>query len=473
MRKLLYGIIVLSLLLTGASPDKILKDAVVDLARVDPAERPYIRYLSAWPREDSLETFEPVLVCWINHLTFRRKPYRPVRTPEGLYRLNLQDLKWKPEAWEKLARRDTYFAVSVYAADGTINRGWIDPKAYLALSKETHSALPVLRGDYFLARTSLERGGVGFFREGFYSDLLGLPKTEKELFDLVGSKEELGKTFLGRGGAVTESEVALHNRELQLFPSLVGGDLGYFWRSLDTKSNLNDQDVFEKHRGTIRVDGKEFVLSLPNGLNFYYITDGAGNQVNEVPQDVAQDDKAVQDVTVLVPRSCVTCHPKGVRQFKDEVSDLILDPNARLNIIRKKGDKDFLKQELEDYYLSPLGRTLTKHQESFSEAVLTTCGMEAEDFAKAYRAELDLYFYGRVTRETVIRETGFTEEEVDGYLARAGHSTAVRLRAGRSVTRENWDGIYHLVMKAAIYSWEEGNEANKYPAVHTRSSGSR
>lgn len=455
-RILLLFLLLLSETAMASAPSTVLDDVVLDLARLPKHERVYYRYLTPWPLSEEVDVLEPVLMGWINHLTFRNVCYRPKRTQEGLYRIDLRAVGWDAKVWEALADADPYFAVSVTRTDGTINRGWLNPAAYLAATRETHSSLPVLRADFFIARTSLERGGKGFYRQGFYSDMMGLPKTEKELFEFVGAKTTLGKFFLVRGDGVEKSEVAIHNRGLELIPSLLGGDQRYLWRSLDTLSNLDDQDIYEALAGTLRADGKEFVLSLPNGLQFYYITDGAGNQVFEVPQNVAQDRKAAADVTVLSPRSCVTCHPKGVRHFEGRVRSLALSPNARLQVFRdKKKDQKGLREKLEDYYLSDLGRTITKHQESYSEAILECSGLEATKFAEQYRQVLDTYFYGEVDRETAIRETGFSEDVIDGYLARAGHSTFVRIREGRSVTRENWEHVYHRLMQAAVYPWEE------------------
>ena len=458
----------LALLLCGASPADVLDSAVVAMSRVPPADRPYTRFLSLWPGEADDQQVA-VMRFWLNSLTFRRRIVDIPVTPEGLLQIDLRAMGWQADVWEKLADADPYFAVSVVDQHGTINRGWLDPVSYIALQRESKSSLAVLRADWFLARTSLDRGGQGF-KAGFYSDVLGLPKTEKELFDLLGSKEKLGQRYLGRGGAVLQSEVALHNRELQLFPSLVGRDHAYLWRSLDTADEGKGKSVLEDLVGSLQADGKEFVFSLPNGLQGYYLSDGEGNQAAEVPTNIAQDKAAVGDVTVLNPRRCVTCHPRGVRHFNDVVSRLALNPKVGLAVISKGKKDDRLRELLEDYYLSDLGQTITRHQTAFDEACQKACGLEAAKVSPAYGGEFDRYFWGRIDREAAIRETGFGPDEIDTWLARSGNAHALAIMGGESISRETWERAWHRVMKAATYEWEERNDGQN--AVPVRPAGS-
>lgn len=457
------ALILLALLLCGASPASVIDAAVLALARVPPADRQYTRYLALWPGEGDEQQLA-VMRFWLNSLTMRRKVVEIAATPEGLLQIDLRAMGWKAEVWEQIAKADPYFAVSVIDGKGVINRGWIDPTSYIALSKDTHSFLPVLRADWFLARTSLDRGGQGF-KAGFYSDVLGLPKTEKELFDLLGSKEQLGQQYLGRGGAVLQSEVALHNRELQLFPSLIGRDHAYLWRSLDTQDESKGKSVLEEFVGTIQADGKEFVFSLPNGLQGYYLSDGKGNQAAEVPTSIAQDRAAVGDVTVLTPRRCVTCHPRGVRHFNDRVAELALSPKVGLAVISKGKKDDRQRELLEDYYLSDLGRTIAAHQTAFDAAVLAACGLPAEKVSAAYGGEFDRYFWGRIDRATAIRETGIPEDEIDDWLKRSGNPHALNIMEGGSTGRETWERAWHQIMKAGTYEWEQTDGKTAVPAV--------
>lgn len=471
VRLLRTGLVLLLCCLIGAGPAEIVDQTVLALSRVPHHERAHTRFLAMWPGVKGSKERQPVYRFWLNSLTFRRRFVDVPLTEEGLLQIDLKAFGWKAEVWDRIAKADPYFAVSVIDGKGVINRGWVNPRSYLALTKETGSFLPVLRADWFLARTSLERGGVGF-KAGFYSDILGLPATEKELFELLGSREKLGADFLGRGGAVLTSEVAIHNRELQLFPSLRGKDQAYLWRSLDTAASGGKKSVLENFVGAVEPDGKEHVFSLPNGLQGYYLANGQGQQAAEVPTNIAQDRAAVGDVTVLVPRRCVTCHPKGVRHFEDVVKRIALNPKVRLDaFVKDKGDRT--RELIEDYYLSDLGRTITSHQQAFDESCKACCGLPAEEVSAAYGGEFDRYFWGRVGLEQARSETGFGDE-LEVYLVRSNSITAKALLAGETISREEWEGIFHLVMKAAVYPWEEGDDkVQAVPAAAVRTDPDR
>lgn len=457
-------LILLCLACCGAGPADVIDSAVLDLSRVPQHDRQHIRYLSLWPGENTEERLA-VYRFWLNSLTFRRRFVQPVVTEEGLLRLDLKALGWKAEAWEKVARADPYFAVSVIDGKGVINRGWVDPKSYLALSKETHSVLPVLRADWFLARTSLERGGVGF-KAGFYSDILGLPATEDELFKQLGAQRKLGTIFLATGGAVQgdESEVALHNRGLEEVPSLLGNKHRYLWVSDDVADeSTEDKLVTERFLGTLKRDGGEHVYSLPNGLQGYYLCNADGKQVSEVPANIAQHRNAVGDVTVMVPHSCVTCHDQGIKHFNDLISRLAQERKVALAVISKGKRDEYTVEQLEDYYLTPLGAKMKAQQEAFDEACRECCGLGSKEVSAAFTGEFNRHFYGRVDLETARAETGFGDD-LETYIARSGSGTANTLLGGGTISREVWENlVFHRVMKAAVFEWESGDE--KVPAV--------
>jgi hypothetical protein len=369
--------------------------------------------------------------------------------------------------WENIAAADPYFAVTVIdkTKNQTLRRGWLDPKVEEAVRKETISSKAVLRADWFLVRTSLD-GQKGFF-QGFYSQFLGLPKTEKELDVLLGAKEEqqisasteFNKIFLLQGGAVLQSIVAQHNRGLELKPTVVGkSGVRFLWRSLDTDSNAENSSVLEKLAGTHDVAGKEFIFSLPNGLHGYYAADGKGSQVAEVPTNIAQDKTHPRDSIVYVGFKCVRCHQLngGINGFDDIIRRLRVGKKTGVAVITKsdkKEDLDF-KRKIEAYYASDLSIETAQQRKIYREAVReASSGLEVEANYAAYLKIVEGYLYGFVDLESARRETGF--EDVETYIKLTSPSSVTPLLENEVNSRELWEKNFGKVMVTKIWEWEQ------------------
>lgn len=458
-----------SLILSAAisapiTPNDVIEAAVIDLATIPATDRPWTRYLSVWPHSPSDSgSLSSSSAFWLNSLSWSPKTAPIVLVADGsLLRLNLRDLGWRREQWETVAADDPYFAVTVNLK-GKLHRGWLDPKTEQALRYETGSTRAVLRADWFLARSSLD-GEKGFFK-GFYSVLLGLPGTEKELLTILGAKEEqaLGKStafnklFLLRGGAITQSIVAQHNRGIELLPTLVGGQQRFLWRSLDTDSDAGDASVFGKLGGSLKVAGKEFIFSLPNGLHGYYATNGAGTQVREVPSNVAQDKTHPHDVTVFVGFKCVRCHGPngGINGFDDAIRRLQIARKTGVAIISKGeqyGDDEF-RQKIEAYYAGDLGEDTKLHRAEYTRRIKDVANLDVTENTKQYLGWVERYLWGRVDLTTAIQESGMGDD-TEKYLKLTSPSPLVPLLAGETISRELWEANYHRLMQAKIWEWE-------------------
>lgn len=459
-------------------PSELYDAVLADLEHVPYNHRQDVRYLARWPATaEQLVEQESALLFWLASLNNRRTNPPLTVTEDGLlYRLQLSEYGWEPAAWEALIELDPYFRVTVIDQQYVLRRGWLDPVVEAAVREATHSRQAVCRADFFLARTSLEVNGTGF-EKGVYSKFKRFPGTEDELFKAVGvDRQFLDKNFLVRGGAVLESIVALHNRELQLLPSLWGKDEAFVWRSLDAASSAGATNVLERFLGSINPDGREYIGTNLNGMHWYYLTNKDGKQVAAVPQNIAQDKASPHDVTVFSPWKCVSCHTPqhGIRHFGDVVSQLATHPKTGLAVITKYDKHQELKAAdaqkaremqriLEDYYLSDLGRTITRHQESYRAAVEEACGLQPTDAAKAYLDCVQRYLYARVSHAQAARELGIAEVEIDAYLKTVPNANLVILRAGQTVAREVFEGAYAAGMQSHVNSWERSLEAHVQP----------
>ena len=442
-----------------ASPASVFDRCVIDLDAVPIADRPYTRYLARWPASDAdRPSLEASVPFWVASLSNRRVWKPPQLVADGeLYRIDIRNYGWSHDAWEQTARTNPYFRVSSSKA-----RGWIDPAAEHALRSATGSTLAVARADWFVARTSLDRGGLGFFR-GFYSDFKGLPASEAELFKLYAIDEKyLDENFLLRGGAVLQSIVANHNRELQLFPTVWGRDVRFLWRSLDTRSDVGEASVIEHFKGSVKFAGREYIGSNQNGTHYYYLTNADGQQVAEVPADIAQDKSNPHDARVLTPYSCVRCHgtQSGIRDFADIVSRTALSRDVALAVINKEHADDAAQFALEEYYLSELGTDVATHQKSYATAIRDVTGLDPAENTDAYVSTVEKYLWGRVNAAIAAADCGVDENTLQLMLKASGNPHALVLLGGSAISREAWEAAFGDVMRAAQYAWDGKLQVN-------------
>lgn len=450
-----------------SDPTSVYDAVIVDLDTVPSADRAYTRWLTSWPalpsRRDSLSS---ATGFWANSLSWMPQIKGMHATDSGLWRIDLREWGWSKEAWEALAATDHYFAVTV-----GYQRGWVDPKVEAAVRYATGSSKAVLRADTFLARTSLDGDKkAGFFREGVYSRFLNLPKTDKELKDVLGAKEKVKVPavtgydvfiFLLKGGGTSESGVALHNRVLQVQRTLIGPDETCFiWESLDVDDDTGEGSINKQFGGTLKRAGGEQIFSLPNGLHGYFACDAKGNRVAEVPTTIAQGNHPKEKVVVL-GWQCNYCHGPngGINGFVDEQAPLVLGKKTALAIVSKghidKQAELELKQRNEAYHLGDLKEATEKHRKSYAAAVLEANELTPAENSKNYVGWVTDYLYGMVDRETAIRETGFGKD-FDYYVSHAGNVNSLTFlneQPGK-ISRSKFEEDYPRLMQAKTWSWE-------------------
>lgn len=454
------------------TPNDVYELVAIDLASVKPADRPYTRYLTSWPSSPSQrDSLSSATSFWANSLSWSPKLVPLQSTADGsLWRIDLRHFLWSREAWENLAGADPYFATTSKNAKGEIVRGWLDPKVEFTVRRETGSTKAVLRADFFLARTSLDgKKADGFFREGFYSQFLGLPKTDKELKAILKAEEKVKipvsgydvLVFLLQGDAVKKSQVAKHNRGLQVTRTLLGRDEAFIWESLDTDTNTGQSSVQKALAGTIKRAGGEFIFSLPNGMHGYYICDAKGNRVAEVPTNIAEDNNSATQAVVVLGWKCVKCHGpnSGINGFDPYIRPQIVGKSTALAIISDgKNEKqiDEERQRQETYYLGDLKEITEKHRKSYLRMIDDANGLTPEENTKNYLKWVEGYLYQFVDRDAALRETGLGDN-FDYYVKHTSPGSEYAPLTNKppvAIPRENFEEDFARVMQARIWPWE-------------------
>lgn len=302
----------------GCDPGRHLTHAAaLALMRTDilglPQEaRPHTRYLSlahlrnAGHCDGVVATYKQALDKLLNSLS-TKNALNPLAAVDGsaglLLRVDLRDYDVDAGLWHEIA------CANPFVVDFTGNPQ-LDDDA-VAIRDQSLEPLFVQPGDAFLHLTS---------QRTFYNKILGLPATRQEFeqkfkINLAGAlATELvdDEDLLVRAGML-ESGVAEFNRVIE-WHDLPGDSDGFCWVSYDFTSNSGKENILE-HPLDFHDHANEIICSLPNGLQFYYISI-KGLRADVADPAVVKNNEHDGDL-ILNGVSCMGCHRDGMRMAAD------------------------------------------------------------------------------------------------------------------------------------------------------------
>ena len=246
--------------------------------------------------DEELNLYRQALARTLNSLTWKPRLVQPAPVDGSglLLSVNIKDLGWDPEDWQAL------FAdlCGPGAADSPEVRipSDLDPDGrcpVVPVGKFVASALDTASYDTLIWRTLLGRlatEAVGPFTEIGH-------KGASILFDsLFGLSSEGIPT-----ASFSESGVTLNNRLL----ARAATAYGYLWGSRDFLERNGATDLRLKPEAV--PDAGEFIFSLPNGMQGYFILNQDGRLIQSADVRIARDPLRVDHV-VAAPASCISCH---------------------------------------------------------------------------------------------------------------------------------------------------------------------
>lgn len=255
---------------------------------------------NACASDEELEVYRQGFVKLLNSLSKNPDVVRLNAIDEGktIVKVNLEELNWTPEDWEKLV------SAYPYAVDP-------DVKLNDFVKQATDTNLAYIRADWMAFAAS---------RPPLYHTILKLPTTfdglQKEVkLDIKSNLEK----FLAKRSGFQVSGVSRNNRLIERH----GIETGAFWTSYDFAGNKGKQSLFEHPLGpdgenAFTHDGGETIFSLPNGFSAYYLNTADGKQLDTGPTQIVQD-TTQKDLQVTNGISCMGCHDQGFRKAKDEI----------------------------------------------------------------------------------------------------------------------------------------------------------
>jgi uncharacterized protein (TIGR03000 family) len=319
--------------------------------------------------------------------------------------------------------------------------GWIDPAVNSKLAYYTQSRAPIIRADWFIANAS---------QPPAYYDLLRL-KTLKDYLDLAGfderaqDRKEVRATVVKSGSHGLTTPVARHNRILARQPTFQGA----IWQTFDFETSIGAANVIanflnirQGSDGTFEVgglsgldpqswlreirkrklgfrDAAEYIANLPNGLQFYFLTDGADKRLNEGAIAVVTDSTSL-DFRVINGRSCIWCHQKGIQPFESQFQRQIgaaqfTDLGIGISDENKAAE---LSRFIRRVYGTPqFGDYVQTDQQFYARAVASANGLAVVDNAQTFRARWNEYAEVDLDMNRICFELGLQPRQVEALIA--------------------------------------------------------
>jgi mono/diheme cytochrome c family protein len=395
-----------------------------DLAKSRERNRPFLRYFSithlfnAGTQEKEMEIYRVALAKLLNSLSWHKElavpmPVNPLKT---VFRVDLRDYQWTAATWNLLLQVYPY---GIHTQDSEV------------IKLLSGAELPYLRADWFIARASVPP---------LYHQILGLPQTLGELERMLGidvaRNLEEEKNVIRAG--LRASGVSQNNRVVERHVSPYGA----YWKSFDFRNNLGAQNIF---RDPIRLNpaGGEVIFNLPNGLQAYFLANGAGQRLDVAPIEIVADRNNPDEPVIQNGRSCMSCHFDGIKSFRDDVRAAV-----------KGMPLSFADQEHAlALYLQPeaTDRLIEKDRRTFQDAIVQLNQLAASNpktepinfAARRFQAELSLV--------EAAAESGLEQAEFEQRLQSSARLTNLGFRqvlgAEGGIKRDLWERSFGEVVR--------------------------
>lgn len=414
--------------------------AVTDINDLTANDRPFIRYFSyrhefngklPCETEKAFEKRMALYVAGFNKLLNSVSLGSSLVVPEEipgtkdlLVRVDLRDLEWTADKWDKLIARYPYGYDP--AGDSLLK----------TLSTDTDTDLPIMRIDWFMSNAGAPE---------LYYDLLDLPKniTEFEKNTLgVDADDNIKRRRVIRA-AFDEgtSGVSDHNRMIERHSTRQGG---YYWKSYDFAGSRDLQSLKRHPHGPPEIepldegltsfhhDGGEMIFSLPNGMQGYYLSTAKGDRLDRGPASIVsfRNRPIGKGVEIVNARSCFDCHADGTIAKRDTMREFIessptfslsqRDLLLEMYVEQDELDKNFAADR--ERFIGALEKI--NATEKAPDGTLKSMGGPAKEeiitwFADLYEDDLDA--------DALAAEFDMKPEEFEQAIQRVGDSTALKL----------------------------------------------
>ena len=426
--------------------EHVLKSILAHQRQLPSADKHYFRYFSCnhlltrGATREELNVQRDAFLKVIHHLTYQREVV-PAEVVDGetasVFAVDIRRLGWhnhllaaKHEYVGRKQGLDTYDLLLLEYPYGI---GYDDSDTYDDLYTEFIGPsgmvrqIPYLRVDWFCSAS---------LQPNLYHDIMKMPHDVAELErEIVGvdAAAEMHHSRVKRG-AVILSGVSRNNRAAERYES----PLGAYWKSIDYATNKGQENIFRDPVNLHGVGG-EMIFNLPNGLQGYYLANGQGGRIDAGPTEIVTD-KFSEDKIVRNALSCIRCHDRGMKSFRDVV---------RPAVEMLPGHLGFSKRDVLQLYpeRDVMDALLKKDSRRFMDAMEKVLGHPQVD--EPLTPVTRRFLEDPLTLATVAGELGLAESKDMAVVFRSRQFAAlglVPLASRGAIRRDTWENYFDQVV---------------------------
>lgn len=355
----------------------------------------------------------------------------PVPIADGLYRLDLRDLKWDWRLWHQVLSRYPYGVPGTLPL--VVRADWLIVQ--LADTTKSNAYYLLLYGSDKLQRDDFLRAwGVNNDRQHHFAIIT--------------------KSRAPNGPAVSGL------RQVENRPTTTRGSA---WGTRDSAQITTQSDPLEHLDGAFKHDAEEWLVAMPKvslvtrqrgSLLAAWLNDAKGKRQEEAPPAIVTDHHGFRGQAAIRNwGSCVSCHASGIND--PGVSELrqYIAGGVDIYATPKK-----LQEQIELFHLSDAGQQLARDNEDFAAGVRMCNGLTGPANAEAFVGTIDGY-----DRELSLAdgaaELHTSPDELRlalAYASQAGAKLGARLAGlahDKAVSRAAWEELWYAA-QVALHNWE-------------------
>ena len=438
--------------LSDVSPSYHLAIAIDFLQKIDPSERPYIRFLSSYNYQENEKELAELLNInkfWLNQLHRESDIEFSKEVPNTnnlLHLIDIRDYGWTDKAWLSAIKNEPYFndsnqliiARTDWFIRETSDQDRSDAYFDLIFAKE--------RFNSGSKRVDIDwKGGEyngEYLKPGKYyyttSDVKSFPNNEADFEKTFGvnlirqfikeTKLNLQRGAVVEGGEKGVSIVARHNRLIER----TEGPIGWYYKTYDVKESTGKRDFAETLQKDFEFDAGEILARLPAGGQMGLLVDSKGKILATADNRFANDSSDYKfDTRVRNYTSCAVCHSSGIIKPENLIEDM-LKSGIDIKFKNKKDARD-----ARSFFLN-WDRKLAGDQGEFADFIKRTSGFTPDQNSLIFKKVRDKYD-SPVTLEIAAKELGVSIDMFKRLGARSTKARILMLVQGKSIPRRTWE----------------------------------
>lgn len=427
----------IALLLLAVSPIDY-DAALADRAQFPAAELGYFYYLTtshlAGEQKAACDATLAFVVASSSQQQIIEKAM-PALVQDGLYRIDLRDVKWDWRLWHKVIDRYPY--------------------------REQPTKLPlVIRGDWLITQLVDTTQS-----NAYYLLLYGRDDLNRDDFLQAWGVNNDAKTHFG---IITRSKSPIGPAVsgIRLVENRPTKNRGTAWGTRDSAKIDADSDPLEHLDSKFRHQAEEWLVAMPKqsiatgrrgSLLAAWLNDAQGKRQEEAPPSIVTDHHGFRGQQAIRNwGSCVGCHASGIND--PGVSELRQYIAAGVDVYATPKK---LQEQIELFHLSDAAKQIARDNEDWAAGVAMCNGLSGAENAEAFAGTIEGYDRD-VSLEVAAAELYTEAAELRlalAYASQNGLKLSARLSGlahQKSISRAAWEEGGWYVAWTALQMWGKG-----------------